>query len=68
MMEIDDFKDWKHMMDNQLAQVIQKTIEEFRDSTGYSPNRITVDLADVTTNEERNHHYVVIGVNTEVDI
>lgn len=67
-MEINELKKAKRDMEGEIYDAISHAIEEFRKRTGYSPHGIGVYMHDVTQIGERNHHYIISKIESEIDL
>jgi len=67
-MEIQEFKDKKRKLENDIEREISRLIIHFRRETGYSPDNISIDLIDATTIGEENRAFIIGEVTTNVEI
>lgn len=67
-MDIEEFKQHKKTMANNIAGAISKETAAFREKTGYMPHTIWVELTEVTLISDKQRRYAVTNVSTDVEI
>lgn len=67
-MEIQEYKDRKTKLENDIASAINSLVIHFRIETNFSPYYISVDMIETTTIGEKNKAYIACNVKTDVEL
>ncbi len=67
-MEINEFKEKKRAMEIVIRDAAVKAVSEFREQTGFSPNRIDIQIFKVERMGVEKAEYVVTDVETDIEL
>lgn len=63
-----EFLNAKKQLEDDIRAVVQDHIDVFAQSTGFTPSDISIDMGDVTKQDDLVRQYAVIQVRTTVPI
>lgn len=67
-MQIEEFKNRKKQMEEEIAKTIMASMESFREDTSYSPSHIDVSLAMYVKIGEKHRYYMLDNVRADITI
>jgi hypothetical protein len=69
-MELSEFKIRKKEMELRILHDVALAMKEFREKTGYSPERIDINLIEVTSflHDTGKKEYIVTDIKSDVEI
>lgn len=67
-MDINALRKYRTDLENSLHNSISEQISAFRDKTGFSPQRISVDMVKTDIIGDTEPHYMVLRVSVDIQV
>jgi hypothetical protein len=67
-MDINALRQHRADLENSLRNSISEQIDAFRDKTGFSPQRISVDMAKIDVIGDTEPRYCVVQVDVDIQV